>query len=67
MSALFNFGSFVVVLLLTICTCTFVKGKGARRRWSPTAAWRPPAPLGPRLTLHPPLPAAPSLLSERTG
>ncbi|EFN59023.1 hypothetical protein CHLNCDRAFT_19165 [Chlorella variabilis] len=27
MSALFNFSSFVVVLLLTICTCTYVKGK----------------------------------------
>ena len=34
MSALFNFSSFVVVLLLTICTCTFVKGKGARVGWA---------------------------------
>lgn len=28
MSALFNFSSFSVVVLLTICTCTYVKGKG---------------------------------------
>lgn len=27
MSALFSFSSFLVVLLLTICTCTYVKGK----------------------------------------
>jgi hypothetical protein len=32
MSALFDFRSFVCVLLLTICTCTFIKLKGARRR-----------------------------------
>lgn len=74
MSALFNFSSFVVVLLLTICTCAFVKGKGARR---PSAAGRlgVPAPataLLPHCTqshaprrLH--ATAAPSLLSERTG
>jgi len=28
MSALFNFNSLVVVVLLTICTCTYIKGKG---------------------------------------
>lgn len=27
MSALFNFSSFTVVILLTICTCAYVKGK----------------------------------------
>ena len=31
MSALFDFRSFVCVLLLTICTCTYVKIKGALR------------------------------------
>ena len=31
MSALFNFSSFVVVILLAICTCAYVKGKGGPR------------------------------------
>lgn len=30
MSALFNFSSFVVVILFTICTCTYIKGKAPR-------------------------------------
>jgi hypothetical protein len=39
MSALFNFSSFVVVLLLTICTCTYVKGKGKHIASSRSHFW----------------------------
>lgn len=65
MSALFNFSSFVVVLLLTICTCTYVKGKGGTHRTHPYLSFSAPA-----LTAPPPacsLDAAPYLLNERTG
>ena len=53
MSALFNFSSFVVVLLLTICTCTYVKGKGGhgRQTWPPLPVTAYAlGPLQPRLT-----------------
>ena len=62
MSALFDFRSFVAVLLLTICTCTFIKSKGksllGTRFGTASSRLTPPSP---------PDPAAPSVLSERTG
>ena len=67
MSALFNFSSFVVVILLTICTCTFVKSKGAPA----VTHGRVPSLLSTCSLARDhhslPRPAAPSLLGERTG
>lgn len=65
MSALFNFSSFTVVILLTICTCAYVKGKG---KWPADLLPRflPPLLNRPNASMAP-LSAAPSLLNDRTG
>lgn len=58
MSALFSFSSFLVVILLTICTCTYVKGKGAPLGSAPLCLHpSPAAPCSPAacsLMLHAP-------------